>query len=475
VTIEFVTELDFSSQEVFDYHAASGALKRLIPPWEKISIRRSDESLVPGSEVLLGMKIGPFQQSWLAKHERFEPPRLFSDRQVHGPFASWCHVHHFDELGPERCRITDRIEYKLPFGAVGKLGKGFVESKLRAVFAYRHRITRDDLNFHRALVECDPSNAYPKKFAITGSHGMIGSEIVRLLRVLGHSVIRVERVSSQPSHRSSQAREKDVVSTPWEPGVGFKNPSDLEGLDAFIHLAGKGVTDQRWTSEVKRALWSSRVDSTLVLAKQLSQLSEPPKSFVSASGAGIYGSCGDKLLDESAPIGKDFLGKLAASWEEASSELEKSRSRVAYARMGIVMSPRGGALAKLLPLFRFGLGGRIGSGTQFWNWIDLEDAAAGFVWLALNPTCSGPYNFATESLRNRDFTGQIATCLRRPAWFPAPEWGLRLAMGEMADVMLLASSNVSNSKLLASQFRFRHASLAASLSNSLGISCNHSL
>jgi NAD dependent epimerase/dehydratase family enzyme len=139
--------------------------------------------------------------------------------------------------------------------------------------------------------------------------------------------------------------------------------------------------------------------------------------------------------------------------------------------MGIVMSPRGGALAKLLPIFRFGLGGRIGSGTQFWNWIDLEDAAAGFVWLALNPTCTGPYNFVAESLRNNQFTTQIAECLGRPAWFPAPKWGLRLAMGkEKADVMLLSSSNVSNSKLLASQFRFRNPTLAESLSNSLGIS-----
>jgi uncharacterized protein len=470
VTIEFNTELEFPINQVFGYHATPGALQRLIPPWEKISIHRSDDSLLPGSEVLLGMKVGPFEQRWLARHELYDPPSLFSDRQVYGPFASWYHRHEFDELQANRCRLTDRIEFEFPLGALGRLGKSFVLGKLNRTFAYRHRITKADLEFNRALVECDSTNAHSKLIAITGSRGMIGSEVVRLLRVLGHRVVRVERVTGQADTKWAHSQEKGVTTTRWNPDRGLENPKEVEGLDAWIHLAGKGIADQRWSPEVKQALWKSRVDATQVLAKQLVDLDRRPEVFVSASATGIYGSGGSDLLDESSPVGSDFLGQLATAWENAASALRGSDVRVVHGRLGAVTSPRGGALAKMLPLFRLGLGGQLGSGNQYWNWIDLEDAAAAFVWLALNPKCVGPYNLVAQSLPNRDFTREIAQCIRRPAFFPVPAWGLRLAMGEMADALLLVSGNVIGSKLLSTQFPIRCRHLSESLANSLGIS-----
>jgi uncharacterized protein len=471
MNFEFASELPCTKELAFQYHERFGALERLIPPWEPIRIARSDRSIHSGAEVLLRMQLGLFSQSWLARHEIYDPPHQFSDRQLLGPFASWNHVHRFEDNphSESHCRLIDRIEYQLPFGKLGQwLGQGFVERKLDRTFNYRHAITQLDLDLQKRLHAIDSSNASSKTIAITGSRGLVGSEIVRLLHVLGHRVIRIERIGkTSTSMHQPMANER---ATRWNPATGLKQPNDLEEVDAVIHLAGQGIADKRWSESVKEDLRRSRVESTQALSRQLSQLKQPPKVFVSASGVGIYGHAPGKDCREDDTRGNDFLARLAADWEEASSVLQSSNTtRVVHGRLGIVLSQRGGALKKMLPIFRLGLAGKLGSGQQQWSWIDLEDAAAAFVWLALHPTADGPYNLVANSHRNGEFTKQLSSLLRRPAFLPAPAWLLRSVLGEMADAMLLTCTRATNDRLLATGYPMRYAVLEDSLRHSLGL------
>ncbi len=473
---ERAIELPASIDACFAFHERPGALSRLIPPWESAAIVRSDESLEPGSEVLLKIRILGWNVPWLARHETLDRSKLFTDRQVSGPFADWRHEHRFEAIGPERTKLVDRIEYELPFGKLGAaLGRSFIERKLSAMFDYRHRITRQDLEFAKAIVSANKVPSPQKRIAVTGSNGLIGSHIVSLLSTLGHQVVRLERgsvkenlKSSTRSNRSLNAA-RSVTSVLWNPQSGLDCPQELDGIDAVIHLAGKGIGDRRWSKRVKAELTRSRVEATAVLSQQLSKLSKPPSVFVSASGIGIYGHRGESIIDESEPAGDDFLGKLAFQWEQASKSLVDCGARVCVGRLGVVLAPQGGALAKLLPLFRFGLGGRIGSGKQYWSWIGHEDAASALVWLALNPQCQGPFNLVAGSVTNQAFTKVLAAVLRRPACLPVPGFALRIAMGEMADGLLLNSTRAIGSRLLATGYPMRQIDLSQTFHELLGV------
>jgi uncharacterized protein len=473
VRFEKSIELPVSQPVAFEYHARPGALNRLVPPWESVEIVRSANSILPGSEVLLRANILGKQLDWLARHDRYEPPRLFSDVQVYGPFAAWEHTHSIEAVDTNRCVLTDQIIYQLPFGALGKFfGSGIASNKLDAMFRFRHRQTLEDLRFGNSLFNF--TSGQSKTVAISGCNGLIGKSVCSLLTVLGHHVIKLDRSQGKRSpeatatSRLASSEQPKVSTTPWDPRVGLLRPEDLDGIDAVIHLAGKGIADSRWSDSVRKELVASRVDATEKLASQLARLRNPPKAFVSASGIGIYGSIGNSVADESFPVAQDFLGQLASKWESASSILDACGTRRCCGRLGIVLDPRSGALAKMLPVVHWGVGGNMGSGDQYWSWISKEDAASAFVWLALNPACSGPYNFVGGAETNRQFTKTLASLLSRPSIFPAPTFALRLALGEMADSLLLASTNASNQKLLASGYVFRSQSLKGALEHILG-------
>ncbi len=311
--------------------------------------------------------------------------------------------------------------------------------------------------------------------AISGSHGLIGDGIVSLLSVLGYQIIRLERSSSTKDiqtagrNRASSSHSSNTRSIVWDPVRGLADPMQLNGIDAIIHLAGKGIAEQRWTEKTKLALTRSRINATEVLANQLAALPLPPKAFVSASGIGIYGNRSQDVLEESEPPSHDFLGKLAKGWEDASSSLSDRGSRVCFGRLGIVLTPRGGALAKMLPIFRWGLGGRVGSGEQYWSWIDYQDAVSAFIWLALDPVCRGAYNLSAGAVTNTEFTKTLAKVLGRPAIVPAPAFAIRAAMGEMADGLLLNSTRASGRQLLASGYPLRQKELERALQDMLGV------
>ncbi len=292
-----------------------------------------------------------------------------------------------------------------------------------------------------------------KKIAITGSSGFVGSRLVAALKIRGYEVIRL-------LHASTKALQPDELL--WNSERGLAKPESLNGIGAVIHLAGRSIAAGRWTEMEKNRIYDSRVTATKRLVKQLLELGDRPPVFIGASAVGLYGECGDKIVDESQPAGSDFLSEVARDWEAATLPLIDAGVRVAHARLGVVLDRNEGALAKMLPLFRWGLGGRLGSGKQYWSWIAIDDVIEGLCWLLEHAQASGPYNFVSpEPVTNAEFTTKLANAIGRPAIFPAPKFALRLALGEMADGLLLTSCRAVPKKLQAAEFQFHNPDLSA--------------
>ena len=296
------------------------------------------------------------------------------------------------------------------------------------------------------------------KVAITGAGGLVGRALVPHLTTGGHGVVRlVRRAPAAPDEAA------------WDPATGRIDPAALEGVDAVVHLAGEGIADRRWTAARKETLRASRVGPTRKLAETLAGLKRRPRVFVSASAIGYYGDTGDRWVDETNPPADDFLGRLAAEWEEAAAPAARAGVRVVNLRTGIVLSAKGGALGKMLPPFRAGLGGPLGPGTQYMSWIAMDDLL-GAVHLALaNDGVSGPVNAtAPEPVTNAVFSRTLGRVLSRPAIAPVPAFALRLLFGEMADAALLSGARVRPAKLLAAGYRFRFGDLERALRHELG-------
>lgn len=280
---------------------------------------------------------------------------------------------------------------------------------------------------------------------VTGSSGLIGQALVRRLAGAGHEAVRLVR--TEPA--------EGEAAVAWDPQAGTLDPAALEGFDAVVHLAGENIGAGRWTAARKARIRGSRVRGTGLLCAALAGLDRKPKVLAAASAVGIYGHRGDEELDEESPPGDGFLPELCRAWEKAAEPAAQAGIRVVNLRMGLVLAREGGALARMLPLFRLGLGGRLGSGAQWMSWITLDDVTAAIAHVLGAEALSGPVNLtAPRPATNRDFTKALARVLRRPAVLPAPAFALRLALGEMADALLLASARVLPRRLAQSGFQF---------------------
>ncbi|HBE67421.1 MAG TPA: TIGR01777 family protein [Planctomycetaceae bacterium] len=290
--------------------------------------------------------------------------------------------------------------------------------------------------------------------AVTGASGLVGSALCRQLANERFEVIRLVR----PSSTETQSVPTDCLL--WDPDSGIQK-LDSRQVDAVVHLAGRSIGEQRWNALEKGRIAQSRIVSTQVLADQLASLPKPPQVMVSASAVGLYGDCADAVVDESSPPAETFLADVASKWEAACDPLVSSTTtRVVHPRLGIVLSKSGGALAKVLPLFRRFLGGRLGSGRQYWSWISLEDCVRAIIWMLRSSQAEGPYNVVSPNpVTNADFTRDLAKAVGRPVSLPVPEFALRLAMGEMADALLLTSCRAVPSRLLADGFTFNDPQL----------------
>lgn len=294
------------------------------------------------------------------------------------------------------------------------------------------------------------------KVAVTGSSGLVGSALVPALEAAGHEVWRVVRSSS------ACAQDRTVL---WDSSTDRWEPllAGLE-LDAVIHLAGENIARGRWTVGKKAAIRDSRVGPTARLANALAGLSTPPKVLLAASAIGYYGDRGDELLSESSGPGGGFLSEVCRAWESAIAPAVAAGIRVVNLRIGLVVDWRGGALAAMAPIFKFGLGGRLGSGRQWMSWIHLDDLVACLLVLLQRSDIAGPVNaVAPNPVTNAEFTAALATALGRWAILPAPAFALKLAMGEMADALLLASTRVTPTRLLHAGFAFAFPELPDAL------------
>jgi hypothetical protein len=288
--------------------------------------------------------------------------------------------------------------------------------------------------------------------AITGASGMIGRALVPFLAGAGHQVRRLVRRTPGPGEIG------------WQPATGQIDAAGLSGVDAVVHLAGESIAARRWTAASKARIRDSRVGGTVLLARTLATLEPRPRVLISSSAIGIYGDRGDEVLTDGARPGRGFLADLGQAWEAATDLAREAGIRVALPRTGLVLHPDGGALARMLPPFRLGLGGPLGTGRQWMSWVTLDDLVALLHHLLVRDDLAGPFNAtAPGAVTNAEFTRQLGAALGRPAVLPVPALALRLLFGEMAQEALLASLRVGPTRLLASGFVFRDPELGAAL------------
>lgn len=294
--------------------------------------------------------------------------------------------------------------------------------------------------------------------AVTGSSGLIGTALVKRLSAAGHQVTRLVRRAPRPG----EAR--------WNPGEGTIEAAALGDIDAAVNLSGAGISDHRWTADYKRELADSRLRGTELLAATMASLDRRPAVLLSGSAIGIYGARGDEELDESSPVGAGFLADLCVEWEAATADAEAAGIRVAHLRTGIVLSDLGGALKKQLPLFKFGLGGKIGSGKQWQSWISIDDVVGAILHL-LNGIEAGPINLtAPNPVTQAEFARTLARVLHRPAFLPIPSFGPRLLLGgELSDNLLFTGQRVLPGALRAAGYSFQHETLEHALQDVLGL------
>ncbi len=296
------------------------------------------------------------------------------------------------------------------------------------------------------------------KILLAGSSGLVGTALGSALAKAGHTVCRLIRPQS-----AAVEGAKEGFAVAWNPATGELGGAGV-GADAVVNLAGASIADGRWSTQRKELLRSSRIDTTRALVNALAKMNARPSVLVSASAIGIYGDRGNETLTEESNPGTNFLAGLAQEWEAEALKAEALGIRVVVARFGIILAREGGALAKMMLPFKFGAGGKLGSGRQWMSWVMLEDVVGALKLTIENSAARGAINFvAPQPLQNFEFTRILAKALRRPALFPAPAFALRLALGEMADALLLSSQRVAPRALEKSGYRFLHADLSTAL------------
>lgn len=291
--------------------------------------------------------------------------------------------------------------------------------------------------------------------AITGSSGLIGTALATALTAAGHNPVPVVRSGT------------DGIG--WDPATGRIDAAGFEGIDAVVHLAGEGIGDRRWNDEVKQSILDSRVDGTTLLAQTLAGLQNPPEVLLSGSAIGYYGDRGDEVLTEESTKGHGFLADVVQAWEASAKPAIDAGIRTAFLRTGVVLSPHGGALKKMLPIFKLGAGGKMGNGTQWWSWISIDDEVGMIQWL-LDNDISGPVNLvAPGATTNATFTDVLGDVLNRPTFLPVPKFGPKLLLGsELADELLFTSTRVEPAVATAGGYQFAHADLHSALRAVLG-------
>jgi len=388
---------------------------------------------------------GPVAITLEAEHFGYRSGLEFNDRLVRGPFARWEHRHGFvDTPGAGGSVLTDEIVYAM---AGGSFTAGLVRRKLERMFVYRHAVTAADLGLWKRW-----SDRPRIRILVSGASGLLGRTLCPMLTTQGHTVIRLTR-------KPAAALDETDLDHLGEAGK----------IDAVVHLAGENVAGGRWTAERRKRILKSREEGTRKLVAALGKLADPPKSSSGASATGFYGNRANEVCTEADPPGRGFLSEVCQAWECETLAMREFASRVVCLRIGVVLSPAGGAIEKSLPLFRAGLGGPVGDGKMWMSWISIDDVAGSIVHALMDERLSGPVNaVAPEPVTNAFFSRELGRVLGRPALLPVPEVALRTMFGEMAQETLLASTRVEPVHLCRTGYEFRHPALTSALRHVLG-------
>jgi uncharacterized protein len=449
----FKSHFPCSADELYAWHSRPGALERLIPPWEKTMVVSKAGGIAPGGRVEMRMHVGPVPYRWQALHIDDNPGIMFRDIQQKGPFSSWSHSHLFTDSGSGSL-LEDRIEFRLPGHVfLPDILKNQVHDVLRRTFRYRHATLLEDLIVHRQY------SRRPLRILVTGASGVLGRALLPFLTTGGHRVWTLVRRRPDP--------EKQEIH--WDPMAGAIDRQALPELDAVIHLAGEYIGLNRWTADKKQRVIDSRVQGTALLARTLAAMPAPPQVFLSASAIGFYGDQGNNLLDEGAAAGHDFISRVCSLWEKETAPAEAAGIRTVHMRIGVVLTPRGGALQQLLTTAPIGFFRRFGSGRQYVSWIGIDDTITAMLHCLSCPELRGPVNIAAPApVTNTELMRTLGKVLHRPLLPPLSGWILRTIYGQMATEILLSGNAVSSAKLTASGFHFRHPTLEGLLRRQLG-------
>lgn len=452
---DFRSVIPVPVEDLFAWHGRPGAFERLAPPWVGMRIVREGGSLRDGS-VVFDIEKGPFETRWEASLGDYVENEQFVDEQVSGPFETWRHTHKFRRITDSTSEVHDSISYGLPVAPLGGIAAGwYVRRQLDRLFRFRHRRTREDCVRHFARRQ------QPRlKVLVGGAGGLVGSALVAFLRGGGHQVERLVR---------SKEDADTGAGIFWNPMEGRIDATRLEGFDAVVNLAGESIAE-RWTAAARERIRLSRVNGTTALSSALARLKQPPRVLISASGIGYYGNRQDTPLWETSEPGEGFLPDLARDWEGATATARAAGIRVVNLRIGIVLSAKGGALAKMLPAFLSGVGGPAGDGRQFMSWITLNDLVGVIHHALFDSRLMGPVNaVGPKPVSNREFASTLGRVLHRPAFLPLPAGVVRGLFGEMGQRLLLEGARVLPKRLSESSFEFCSNDLEDALRAELGL------
>lgn len=453
VLFEHLSEYPCSAEELYNWHSRPGALERLLPPWENISVLARHGGIEPGGTVELKMHAGPFPYRFRARHIDNIPGKMFRDIQEKGPFSYWSHTHNFKNKG-KGSLLHDQVEYSLPgHRFLPGFIKDHVGKSLENLFHHRQKLLEEDIALHRC------SSTIPLRILITGASGVIGRDLLPLLTTGGHQVFTLVRRRPDP--------EKNEIY--WDPAKGVLNESDLPELDGVIHLAGEYIGLSRWKEEKKCRVIDSRIKGTRLLAETLAGRERLPKVLLCASAVGYYGDGQDMVIDETNPPGDDFISEVCRVWEKGTKPARDAGIRTVFMRLGIGLTPQGGALRHILHTSPFGFIRRFGPGGQYISWISRDDMVSAMLHALNCPTLEGPVNItAPQPVTNAEFLQTLARISGRPLLFPLPAWFLKMIYGQMASEILLSGCRASSQKLQDSGFIFRHPTLEIALRSLLG-------
>ncbi len=449
------TPLACPAAVAFAWHERPGAFARLGPPWQRLEILEQSGGIREGARLKMRAWLGPFSSTWDLVHRDYVPGVQFRDVLVHGPFPKWEQLHAISPDGPDRCILRDVLQFRFPLGALGAAAGGKIAKReLNRLFDWRHAITRDDL----ACLQRYRGSGESLRIVLAGGSGLIGRALEPFLNTQGHEVIRLVR---------REPRSPGEVR--WDPARRTIDAKALGRIDAIINLSGENVAGGRWTAARRERILRSRVDATATLVGLLDRLPALPSAWVNASAIGYYGSRGDEILTEDSGLGTGFLAEACLAWETHADVAARRGVRTAILRFGVVLSPGGGALAKMLPPYRVGLGGPLGRKENWISWIALDDALGAIYHALRTPDCRGILNAVSpRPATNRELASAIGATLHRPAALNIPGGLLRAVFGDMAKETILGSTRVLPERLLAGGYIFRYPELRPALAHLLG-------